>query len=202
MPDSDASAGPPAPPRPRRPDRDLVVSVAAIAVSLCALGVSLAQTAVMRAQQHAAVWPRLTTGLDADSASLTLSVRNAGVGPAQVVWAQLTLDGRPLDGWPALLDRAPAAAPGGPRERLSGTARYVSVTGDVLVPGERKVALALTGPVARAVFAATARVGLRACYCSVFDRCWRLDSPGLGVRLGSERATPVRTCERPAGPIL
>jgi hypothetical protein len=184
-----------------RPDRDLVLSLAAVVVSACALGVSLVQTAVMRAQQHAAVWPRLTTALDAnpDSATFALAVRNAGVGPAQVAWAQVTFDGVPLDGWPALIERAAAGAPGGSGR---GTGAFNSLTGSVLVPAERLTALRLAGDPARFVFGAAERVGLRVCYCSVFDRCWRLDDPSVGARVPRERAAPVSACPRPAGPVL
>ncbi len=199
----------PAPPRPPRwrPDRDLALSLAAVVVSACALGVSLVQTLVMRAQQHAAVWPRLTTALSAtgvagapaDSATVTFEVRNAGVGPAQLAWAQVTFDGAPVDGWPALVDRAAAAAAEGSGR---GTAYYASLTGSVLVPGERSAALRLTGAPARLVFGAATRVGLRACYCSVFDRCWQLDNPSVGARVPRERVVPVPACPRPATPVL
>ena len=197
---------PPSSPTSRwRPDRDLAVSLAAIVVSACALGVSLEQTRVMRVQQHAAVWPRLTTSLDADlgpdSAALTLSVRNAGVGPAQVAWAQVTFDGAPVADWPGLIARAGDAA-GATRDRGAGVQNYYSLTGSVLIAGERQMALRLTGPPARSMFAAATRVGIRVCYCSVFDRCWRLDNPSVAARVPQERVAPMRGCPRPAAPVV
>lgn len=197
----------PAPGRARwRPDRDLVLSLAAVVVSACALAVSLVQTTVMRAQQYASVWPRLTTDLSVDLAadslgrdSLTLTVRNAGVGPAQVAWAQLTFDGALIDDWRALIGRAaPPAGPGTVRASII----YNSLTGDVLIPGERHVALRLAGRPARWVGDAAGRVGLRICYCSVFDRCWRLENPSVGARIPREQVTPVPGCPRPAAPLV
>lgn len=185
----------------RRFDRDLVVSFAAVAISLCALGASLVQTMVMRAQQHASVWPRLTVSLDGDSAHFTLSVRNAGVGPAQVVWAQASFDGRPVDGWPALLDHALDAAPGLPAgEEMRADLSMGSVSGNVLVPGEASRVFAVEGRAARPLLAVAARIGLRACYCSVYDRCWRLDEPRVGARVGAARVTPVAGCDPPPDP--
>ena len=203
MPDAEpVRPSPPLPPR-WRPDRDLVLSLAAVVVSACALGVSLAQTRVMQAQQHAAVWPRLTTALDVDldSAALTLAVRNAGVGPAQVAWAQVTFDGAPVADWPALIGRAEGVA-GAAGARGAGVHNYYSLTGSVLIAGERQMALRLTGPPARSVFGAATRVGVRVCYCSVFDRCWRLENPSVGARVPRERVAPVAACVRPATPIL
>ena len=200
-----ADAPPPPQRRPRRwLERDLVVSLAAVVVSACALGVSLAQTLVMRAQQHAAVWPRLTTALNVDvdsTTTLTLGVRNSGVGPAQLVWAQVTLDGVPVDDWPALVAQA-ARATGAARVPPSGTYNYSSLTGWVLVPAERLVALDLAGEPARLVYGAAGRVGLRVCYCSVFDRCWQLENPSVGARVPRDRVVPVPACPRPATPVV
>ncbi|GJG89245.1 hypothetical protein tb265_44260 [Gemmatimonadetes bacterium T265] len=199
MPEPDAVPPPPRPPR-WRPDRDLVLSLAAVVVSACALGVSLVQTMVVRAQQYAAVWPRLTIVLEVDFRpdSLSLSVRNAGVGPAQVAWAQVTLDGAPVDDWPALVARAAPAGAGRVHTFLS----YNSLTGGVLVPGEREVALRLAGDPVRRFYGASTRVGLRVCYWSVCDRCWRLESPSVGAHVPRERVTPVPACPRPATPVV
>jgi len=170
----------PPPPSRWRPDRDLVVSIAAIVLSVSALGVSLVQTAVMRAQQYAAVWPRLTTVVDIYPTSFRVSVRNAGVGPAQIVWAQGLLDGVPLHGWAALVARAAAVAPdtahAPPRTSIA------SLSDDVLIAGERKV--------------------LRICYCSVFDRCWQLENLGLADPSASDRIVPVSRCDRPTTPLI
>jgi hypothetical protein len=156
---------------------------------------------VMRAQQHAAVWPRLTTALETetDSTLLTLTVRNAGVGPAQLVWAQATFDGAPVDSWTALLRRAVAAV--GASEARGG-AEYHTLTNTVLTPGEQTVALRLTGAPASVVYRVAGRVGLRLCYCSVFDRCWRLDAPNVAAAVSFERPAPVAACDRPAAPLL
>ena len=203
-------------PRPARRswlevDRDLIVSLSAITISACALGVSLFQAVRMTGQQHAAVWPRLISALTVDVRpeslmvdkmspdSLTLTVRNAGVGPAQVEWAQVTVDGTPIDGWPALVR---LAAAGARLDSAHAAVEYNSLTGGVLVPGERYVALRLAGAPARVVYAAAARVGLRVCYCSVFDRCWRLDEPAINAPVATSRPTPVPACPRPNTPVV
>ena len=183
-----------------RPDRDLVLSLAAVLVSACALGVSLVQTLVMRAQQYAAVWPRLTVDLNVNVApdSLTLTVRNAGVGPAQLAWAQLTLDGTVIDDWPTLIGRAAPTV----TRHVHASINFSSLTGGVLIPGERDVVFRAVGDPARWVSAAATRVGVRVCYCSVFDRCWRMDNPSVGARVSRERVTPVPACPRPATPVV
>lgn len=184
-----------------RPDRDLALALAAVVLSICALVVSFVQTTVMRAQQQASVWPRLTADLSVNLSpdSLKLTVRNAGVGPAQLEWAQATLDGKPLGGWTELISRsAPASAPKETRASII----WNSLTGAVLVPGEERVAFRATGEPARWVDDASTRVGLTMCYCSVFDRCWQLSDPNLGAQVPTERVTPVPRCSKPASPVL
>ena len=44
-------------------------------------------------------------------------MRDAGIGPAQVAWAQATLDGAPVAGWMAMVTRL---VPAGTRGRATG----------------------------------------------------------------------------------
>lgn len=184
-----------------RPDRDLALSLAAVVLSICALVVSFVQTTVMRAQQHASVWPRLTAeltvNLDPDSTKLT--VRNAGVGPAQLEWAQVTFDGKPVASWMDLVARSsPATAPNKTRASII----WNSLTGSVLVPGQERVALRAAGPPAQWLYDASKRTGLSMCYCSVFDRCWQLEDRNLGAAVPVEQVTPVARCSTPVSPVL
>ncbi|HXD48235.1 MAG TPA: hypothetical protein VN600_05655 [Gemmatimonadaceae bacterium] len=184
-----------------RPDRDLALALAAVVLSVCALVVSFVQTTVMRAQQQASVWPRLTADLSVNLSpdSLKLTVRNAGIGPAQLEWAQATLDSKPLASWTELISRsAPETAPNDTRASII----WNSLTGSVLVPGEERIALRATGQPAKWVYDAATRVGLTMCYCSVFDRCWQLNDRNLGASVPTERVTPVPRCSRPASPVL
>jgi hypothetical protein len=70
----------------RRLRADVVVSVAATVISLCALVTTAWQTRIMREQQQTAVWPRLQLAhgyyTDPARAFYRLQLTNQGVGPA------------------------------------------------------------------------------------------------------------------------
>lgn len=110
---------------------------------------------------------------------------------------------RRLEDWPALIGRAAeAAGPTGVAGAGAGVHNYYTLTGGVLVAGERQVAPQLTGPRARSLYGLATRVGVHVCYCSVFDRCWRLENPSVGARVPHERIAQVPGCPRPTAPVV
>lgn len=190
---------PAAPDRPTRGwlDRDLVVAASAIIISVASLVVSVQQTRLMREQQQASVWPRLTTDAATASSppSVSLTVRNAGIGPAKVVWGQVQLDGQPI----ARLDTLFAIAADTMRG-LEATTFTSSLSNDVMSPGQPKTIFRVEGTLAPRVAAIAPRLALSICYCSVFDTCWLVRST-FG-RPPSETITEVPMCAAPTGPTL
>jgi hypothetical protein len=185
------------PPAHRWLDRDLVVAASAIVISLASLVVSVQQTRLMREQQQASVWPRLTMegAIVNDPPSTELGLRNAGIGPARVIWGQVRLDGTPITRLDTLLAIAADTA-----TTVSVKALTASITNDVLTPGQTKTFLRVDGPLATGVARLGPRLTLDVCYCSVFDTCWRLTNAfGRHVQ---ERVTEVPTCPAPNGPTL
>ncbi|MBK8247994.1 MAG: hypothetical protein IPK85_11425 [Gemmatimonadetes bacterium] len=187
-------------PRQRWLDRDLVVAVSAIVISLSALLVSLVQTRVMMAQKDAAVWPRLVVWSSLRQQGgfeVAVGVKNAGVGPLQVRWAQVTLSGHPITNALALLDSAPP--PAGPGEN---TATHASLTGTVLTPSEDREILRVSGPIAQQVATLAPRTGFTVCYCSIYDKCWTHESQQMSVGSAAARITAVAACIDPVGPVF
>jgi hypothetical protein len=181
-------------------DRDLIVALSAIVISLSALLVSLLQTRVMMAQKDAAVWPRLVVWSSLrqkDNPEIVVGVKNAGVGPLLVRWAQVTLSGHPITNALALVDSAPP--PTGPSEN---TANHASLSGTVLTPGEDREILRVTGPIAEQVATLSPRTGLTVCYCSIYDQCWTHTSDRMNVGSAAARITPVAACVDPTGPVF
>ena len=63
---------------------DRLLAFSAVFLSLAALVVSIFQTAILREQQRASVWPRLQVDRNAIDSNYLLTLTNGGVGPALI----------------------------------------------------------------------------------------------------------------------
>jgi hypothetical protein len=143
-------------------------------------------------------WPFLqfTTSNIADTGGplITLGVVNTGVGPAKVETFEVFWNGRPVRNDRDLLSACCGLKPGtlptfaaakGTASELAAAMREASRSGlssGVISPGvleahEAQAFLTLplaenTAPLFHVLSSARTKVGLRACYCSVFDECW------------------------------
>ncbi|MEM8485480.1 MAG: hypothetical protein AAF564_08010, partial [Bacteroidota bacterium] len=95
--------------RRRRIQPEMIVAAAAVFVGICALGVSLYQASIMRAQQEelsiqrrAEAWPHLEFGKGYNTRGFQFVLVNQGIGPAKIESIQLTLDGKPYTSWVTL----------------------------------------------------------------------------------------------------
>jgi hypothetical protein len=180
---------------------DIAMAVAVVLVSLGSLYVSLhtGETMEKLVEQNSRLVransvPLLqfdTGNVDDDGkAQIYLAVRNAGTGPARVVWFELLHQGKPVRNFRDLLP---------PGTRL-GDAQSTIITGGIapsMMPaGERRALLTWAKP-AQASSAMPAwqnldkaRQGLdvEACYCSLFDECWT-------TKAAADVPKPVATCE-------
>ena len=84
---------------------ELILAGSAIFIGLCAFVVSIYQTrvleeqaTVMQEQKHASVWPRLLVARNTGPGQCTIFIRNEGVGPAQINYVEITVDGEPKKG--------------------------------------------------------------------------------------------------------
>ena len=172
---------------------EMLVGVSAVIIGVCALGVSLYETSLMREEQRAAVIPLLELGRSyylteadkpTDNWRLVLHAENVGIGPARVLDFRVMVDGEPKPTWSAamqtLLGRDEAVSYG--QSTINGRT----------IPPERTVRMfdlndtALT----RELIAEFERLDFEACYCSVFDECWTTRYSTFGA------ASPVAACER------
>jgi hypothetical protein len=179
-------AEPVATPRERltRAERvDRLLSLAAGVAAITAVAVSLYQAALAREQLRASAWPYLAQSNSyVTGRPYVRSVRNEGVGPARVRSFSVLVDGRPVSTWNAAV------------QALTGESEpdlvYSSFgRGSVLPPGGSRDLVTLpSGPRATKFWvAAQMRLRTVACYCSVYDECWRADS-------GDEEPAPVKAC--------
>jgi hypothetical protein len=172
------------PDRLSRADRvDRVLSLAAGVAAVTAVAVSLYQAALAREQLRASAWPYLAQANSFTAGRPYLRVvSNEGVGPARVRSFSVLVDGRPVPTW----DAAVRALTGQSEPALV----YSSFgRGSVLPPGATRTLLTLPRGERAATFWREAQTRLEtvACYCSVYDECWRAASR-------AEEPRPVPAC--------
>ena len=174
---------------------ETVASLAAIVTSAAAVFIAWQETRIMREQQHAAVIPIVSSGVGISTSAerrpeLRFHLENAGVGPALVRTVTMRLDDAPLDTWSAVEKSALPEALHGASDfeinRLENQVLQAGETTAVLVvqwPQSEETQRAISGFFEAVVSGGRKLPVLEACYCSVFDRCWRTvpDSPPAPV---------------------
>jgi len=153
-----------------------ITSLAAILISAIALFVAWDQSRVMRAQQHADVWPavQVETQMSTEDGQhvFLVGMTNDGIGPALVTRVDATFAEQSLANWEEMGARRPDGLPR-PDMWTGGS------QGAILAPGETVILAQITWPASEErwplireyqtdFFALT----VEACYCSVYGRCW------------------------------
>ena len=168
---------------------EMLVGISAVVIGVCALGVSLYETSLMREEQRAAVMPILELGRsynvsrsDPSKNRLALLAQNVGIGPARVLDFRVTVDGEPYLTWDAAM-----------RELLGRDGRVshsMSVINSRTIPPDKTVRifelsdLDLLLP----ILAEMDRLEFEACYCSIFNECWSTSYSAFGA------SEPVESC--------
>lgn len=152
-----------------------VLSVVGVVIAVLALYAALTESAAVRQQTAAAVWPFVQLIVEnhdtSDSAGFSFAFTNAGVGPARMQDVRVSIDGKATRNWSELI----AAVDGD-----TGAAINRNFISDrVLRPDEKVVVFGTTDPdLARKLIGAISKPKstLTFCYCSIFDQCWLADS--------------------------
>ncbi len=175
---SDPEESPPrALPAKREVRLELIAALLASFVGALALLVSCYSVYWQRIQVRALVWPRLMVAFSRATPDgkpdFRRLVRNVGVGPAQIRFAEVTVDGKPVPTWHAALTALVGDYPGG--SKLTST-----LNGRVVAAGESYDALHVLdeGLVLR-LRGETERLRMEICYCSVLEECWDINDDGV-----------------------
>jgi hypothetical protein len=138
-------------------------------------GAMVYQTRVLQDQFSATVWPYLAINAYYGGHNLELHVANEGVGPALIRSAQVAVDGKPMAGWTqkffTTVFGSNALSAKDPLQDQSMDASTAIRAGDDVVL--LKMVIRRPGVIARSL---GHDVTLRLCYCSINDRCWRLEA--------------------------
>ncbi len=152
-----------------------ILSVVGVVIAVLALYAALTESAAVRQQTAAAVWPFVQLMVEnydtGDTAGFSLAFTNAGVGPARMQDVRVSIDGNVTRNWSELV----ASVDGD-----SGAAINRSFISDrVLRPDETVIIFStMDADLARKLVGAVSkpRGALTFCYCSIFDECWLADS--------------------------
>ena len=176
-------------------EAEMLVGLSAVVIGICALGISLYETKLMREQQRAAVLPIVELSrshyideIDGDTSKwrLSLQAENVGIGPARILDFVVSVDGKPYTTWSAAM-RALL--------RRDVEIRYgqSSINGRTIPAGRSVTMFDLADKALAAdVVGEFDRLNYEACFCSVFDECWKTSYELFG---GS---VPVESCPRSA----
>lgn len=174
---------------------DMLTSIAATLISLCALATTYWQTRINREWQQASVWPRLnftvSTSTDdaTDSAFYELRLVNVGIGPALIHKATIRFRGAELvahDGqgrMRALLNQIVAEHPV-VSERKIQTSQGELKQGMVLTPNNGTMMLMVNGQrgYGEAIRKALPHLEIAVEYASVYGETWEVTYPAMGHR--------------------
>ncbi len=173
---------------------EMLVGVSAVVIGLCALGVSMYETSLMREEQRAAVMPILELGRsfnvsagDPSKNRFALLAQNVGIGPARVLDFKVMVDGKPQQTWDATM-----RALTGSDERISHS---MSVINGRTIPPDKTVRIfeLKNMDFLEDVLEEGGRLEFEACYCSIFDECWTTKNTTFGVSQEAASCSPNDT---------
>jgi hypothetical protein len=159
---------------------EIIAMMVAIFISALALILGAYTAHLQREQTRATVWPRLQIGRS-NNPTESVSIENAGVGPAEVRSFGAWVDGQPKRNWKEVLDALPSAK----GAKVIG-ATMKTIHAQVFRSGAEYELIRLHFDPAADPKAIEqlhrdlgSRLRLNVCYCSVLDECWlsRDDGP-------------------------
>ena len=165
-----------------------ILSVVGIFIAVVALYAALKESAAVRQQTAAAVWPFVQLIIEdydsGDEAGFSISFMNAGVGPAKVGGVLLELNGEPVTDWVHAVRIVGGDTDSDvSRNFIGGRVLRPEETVDMIRTNDadlaRRFQAAIAGPDKYIAY----------CYCSIFDECWLADS-----RKDLQNPEPVEMC--------
>ena len=149
------------------------VAIAALIVSVSALGVGAYEAQLQRQHDRAEVWPHLEIQTFVGDSGANITVENTGLGPAVVEAIDVATDGRPQHNWIGAME---GVLPDSLRAYSNNTVYEHGVR-----PGDHVVLLGLPRAVLPSPFwKAMNRIVVTICYRSVFGERWIVgDTLGL-----------------------
>lgn len=179
---------------------DITLGVSAVLISLCSLFLAIENGSAMHQLVAANSWPFLKIGVSNGDENgrplLALVMQNKGVGPAKVRTLEVSYKGRFVSGPRPLIEAILGPDAGAKvaftKSRIVGSVLSSRESVNFTAVVEKDVAPAQLNALAQG----GEKIGLRVCYCSVFDECWMLDH----IK-GTSEPLPIKACPAPQVPF-
>lgn len=155
-------------------------------IASCALFLALYDGYQTRRHQRLLVMPRIIFDFRWSGDGAGWLIGNQGIGPADIRWFSVLVDGRPQRNWIEVV--AAIGVPPG----------YIITNQLILAPGqllpahpEAGTLFWITGAAAKQVFQRQShRVVVKACYCSLYGECWETLDDGHSIKESSCKDGP------------
>lgn len=156
-----------------------ILAVAGVFTGAVALYAALNESAAVRRQSEAAVWPHirvtdLNYGVPGEE-RFDIIVGNRGIGPARIKQVRLSVDDEEYVSWYDVVSLVDQDGEFGISNNVLSDAVLASNEDITAVSVEAKFASKETTLAFRDLVR-SGRANLEICYCSVFDSCWRLNA--------------------------
>ena len=172
---------------------DMVVGTSAIVIAVISLVVALRQSQIMERQLAASIWPYLqygiSNGTDDGKKVISFDIENVGIGPAQVHAVSMRYKDKPLHDIHDLVIACCSDL-----LDTKGKPKFWSnsLHSRVLAPNHPISFLTLIDAPENAAYwdrlnVEAAKIEFKACYCSVLEQCWMIDS-------NRDDRTPLAAC--------
>ena len=172
-----------------------LVGLSAVVISIVAVAVSAYEARIMREWQRAAVWPyvQLSRSFFYDRElyeqtgergwRLLFEARNVGVGPASVKGFRVTVNGEPHTNWRSAINAVLADEP-------SFEYGQSGING-AIIPADASIQMfqLSDSPLAKQIYDNMDALNFEACFCSVFNECWRTSWNDFGA------SEPIAECK-------
>jgi len=179
-----------------------LVPLSAFLISLCAIAISVVEVRVMNEQKESSVWPRIFTAKHIEPGVFKLMVKNSGVGPAQIRYLEVRVNGEIMKSWsevyeyeePAEKSDEKSDEKSGEKSGEKGGLEQSILTNNVILPGELVYPFVVKGKIAEEFSNRKKYIKLKLCYCSIYEKCWVIDE-SLKRTAGLAVPYPVEACE-------
>ena len=166
-------------PRRRSPDR--WIAACAVVIALAALAFTINESRLAREHMRRSSQPELLVSFWYTKEWAGFRMSNAGLGPAQLKWFSVMVDGEAQPHWRQVfraLDFDPI-----PKYGFTVPGTFGWFTPDF----NGRILTVAPGPAYQALKQLHPLIDIRGCYCSIYDDCWEFSRSGTKV--------PVANCD-------
>lgn len=171
------------------------IALASAGIAFCALGLSIWQGWLQRQYWRLTVQPRMTISFFYNNDGAGYLFGGTGIGYATLKTFEVLVDSRPQANWLEMCHSLGFQSP--PKFQF-----VVPRPGTIFKPDSYdKVFWIPAGQQADELKREASRIAIRACYCSIYNECWRIDNTDSTPKKTDSCPIPEVTFTSPPRPI-